>query len=108
MTKEVIPSNGHHHKDEQEQDEDQTHHFLHQGDQLMQPPPQLSHFLPDLCGVLLIHLLQRLEGVARVCAAPQSTLVTDALATGPAVHTQLLLVTFTPEGWGEEEEEGKE
>ena len=42
--------------------------------------------------MLGVDIVQWLEGVAGVVAAPQSALVADTLAAGPAVYAQLLLV----------------
>ena len=42
--------------------------------------------------MLRVNVVERLEGVAGVVAAPEGALVADALAARPAVHAQLLLV----------------
>lgn len=70
-------------------------HFLHQTDELHEAAAEHGNLLLHLCHVMLIDLHQRFEGVAAVHASPQSTLVTDALLTGPTENTQLLKVVVT-------------
>lgn len=102
-----------------------SHHFLHQTDELHQTSTQLGDLLLHFGHVLLIDLHQRLERVSSMLhiqnsntrwftsgrhmqseeaisrktrhyhAAPKGTLVADALLTGPAENTQLLMVVLT-------------
>jgi hypothetical protein len=75
-----------------------TYHFLDDADQLHESAAELSHFVLDLGYVLFVHLVEGLEGVSRVGAAPQGALMADAAAAGPAVDRQFFRVrgTFVP------------
>ena len=67
-------------------------HLLDEGDELHEPAPEQGHLLPHPPNMLAIDVVQGLEGVAGVVAAPEGALVADALAAGPAVDGELLLV----------------